>query len=137
MLEWVRIENQEMMERFLNTVEGLHDSILREAVLQNAGYVDVDGWMHGDLCLPSIRLLFQSQSPRVIGVEILLEAVSELALKFPREFDEVEGEVLEQSTILHPLGRSKGAKIVCKMASYRMLGIGSRGMKCVEGPTAE
>jgi hypothetical protein len=127
MAEWVRIEDQEMMENFLNTVEGLHDSILRQAVLQNAGYIDVAGWMHDDLCLPEIRLFFQSQSTVVHGVELLLEGVSELALKFPDGFDELEGEVLERSITFHPLGRSDRSKIVCKTVRYRLLGVEARG----------
>ena len=127
--ERLKIVNQGMMETFLNRVEGLHDSILRAAVLQNTGYVDEAGWMHGDANLPDMRLYFQSQSSGVIGVELLLEGVSRLNLHFPRGFDEVDGEVLRDGTVLYPCGKGASSiyEIRCKSVSYRMMGMELRG----------
>jgi hypothetical protein len=127
--ERLKIANQTMMETFLNRVEGLHDSILRAAILQNTGHVDGDGWMHGDDNLPDMQLYFQSQSSSVIGVELLLEGVSWLNLRFPRGFDEADGEVLSDGTVLYPYGKDAGSKseIRCRSVSYRMLGMESRG----------
>lgn len=131
----LRIADQEMMEAFLNRVEGLHDSILREAILHNTGYVDEGGWMHGDENLPDMRLYFQSQSSSVIGVELLLEGVSWFNLHFPRGFDETDGEVLSDRTVLYPYGKKASSKceIRCKSVSYRMLGMESRGAQVAFG----
>lgn len=127
--ERLKIANQEMMETFLKRVEGLHDSILRSAVLVNAGYVDEAGWMHADTSLPDMRLLFQSQSPKVVGVELVLEGVSRLHLRFPRGFEETGGEVLKEGTVLYPYGKAASgvSEIRCRSLSYRMLGMESRG----------
>ncbi len=127
--ERVRIADQEMMETFLNRVEGLHDSILRAATLHNTAFVDDDVWMHGEDSVPDMLLCFQSQSSSVIGVELLLEGVSKLSLRFPRGFDETEGEVLSDGTVLYPYGKTASGKgeIRCKSVSCRMLGMESRG----------
>jgi hypothetical protein len=124
----IRIENREVLEAFLDKVEGFHDALLHEAVLLNTGYVDEKGAMHGDLDLPSLRLRIQSQFANVVGVDLDLKEVSILSLVFDRDF-QMEGEILKEGVALYPCGKNAAnrSQIRAKEISYQMLGIESRG----------
>jgi hypothetical protein len=125
-----RIENKETLEAFINQVDGFHDALVHEAVLLNTGYVDEAGLMFGDVDLPNARLVIQSQFDDVIGVELDLKEVSIFNLRFTRDL-RLEGEMLQDAIVLYPCGKENAdkAQLRAKSASYRILGIESRGPK--------
>jgi len=125
-----RIENKELLDAFINKVGGLHDALVHEAMLLNTGYVDLAGSMFGDVDLPNARLVIQSQFDDVIGVELDLKEVSIFNLCFTRDF-RLEGEMLQDAIVLYPYGKENAEKgqLRAKSASYRILGIESRGPK--------
>ena len=128
MTGWKQIENEETLQAFICDVDGFHDALLHEAVLLNAGYVDKEGCMYGDVELPSARMIIQSQFAGVIGVELDLRGVSVFSLVFDRDI-QMEGEMLKDCVALYPCGKEDANRslIRAKAICYRMLGIESRG----------
>lgn len=125
---WKLVEDNESLELLLDESKGLHDSLLHEAVFQSTGFVDDEGNMHGDTDLPSLRIVFQSQFPEVVGLEVRLLEVTRFRLDFDKELN-LEGELRQGLIVLYPFGKEEEEAGVIQAASlrYRMLGPTGRG----------
>lgn len=128
MSEEVKIENQAMLDEFIHRADGLHDALVHEAILLHPGYVDERGWMYGDVGLPNARVIIQSQSADVIGIELNLYGVSTFNLCFDMDM-RLEGEVVKDGVVLYPNGRSNAcsSQIRAVEISYQILGMDARG----------
>jgi hypothetical protein len=122
MITMLRLNNTEMLSKFIRDVDGLHDALLHEAVLLHPGYVSHDGKMFGDAELPNARLIFQSQFSDVIAVRIDLKQVSRFRVEPIREF-KLEGEVNDRGVILYLAGKDLAALSEIRAAEmeYAML----------------
>lgn len=74
--EFVDILDESGFKRFLDAVEGLHDGLVREVAFVARGYVSPDLEMWGDTDPADVRLIIQTQNPRVPCVEILATGVT-------------------------------------------------------------
>lgn len=121
-MKLIRIETQSGLDAFLDTVDRLHDSILREIGIVARGFVDGNRRMFGDTEPADARLLFQSQSPDFSCVEVFFEGVETLLVR-PNLPIEPEG-VVGDSTIRLYLGPSyyeERPLISAQRMSYRLL----------------
>lgn len=121
-MKLIPIRTQSDFEEFLDVVDRLHDSILREAGLVSRGFVERDRRMFGDTEPTDARFLFQSQSPDFAGVEIFFEGVE--AFLFRPELPlEPDGNVHDAGVTLY-LGASHYGdrpRISASRMTYRLL----------------
>ena len=117
------LNNLVALEKFLNDIDGLHDTLLHEAVLLHPGYVNHKGEMFEDSFLPDARLIFQSQFADVAAVQLDLKNVSRFRLELTRDF-RLEGEFDGGEVVLYLCGKQSADLSVIRaaQAEYRMLG---------------
>ena len=121
--EFVRIENQIEFEHFLEVVDFLHDALLREAGIVSRGYVDVDGYMYGDVAPYDARLVFHSQSSECPCIEVICEEMEQFAVESGLS-PEPSG-IIENGHIEFYLAEGdfkERNKVTAKRMRYRVLG---------------
>ena len=115
---FIEIDSQNAFDRFLSTVDYLHDAILREIGVLARGYVDSELRMFGDADPYDARLVFQVQSAHTPCVEIIFIDVEEIAIR--------------PAQILSPSGRYTDGEITLilgEIFSGAFLGVRAKGMK--------
>jgi len=114
------LNNNAALEKFLNDVDGLHDTLLHEAVLLHPGYVNQKGEMFDDAALPDARLIFQSQFADVVAVQLDLKKVSRFRLE-PKKVFRLEAEFDKNEIVFYLYGKGD-SEIRAAQAEYTMLG---------------
>jgi hypothetical protein len=133
-----KIESPGDVLKFIETVDGLHDALLHEAVLLHPGYVNENGLMFGDAELPNGRLIFQSQFADIAAVQLDLKRISTFRYDSTLRF-RLEGEVKPGEVILYLSGKRNSAfsEIRAEEAEYRLLGSEGLGPRYKSVPLDE
>lgn len=119
---WIPITNAREAESFLERTRGLHDSVLRSAVLMSRGYVTTSRELFGETAPYDVTLIFHTQQPDLPGVELRCVAVEDLRLE--RAIEPTPSIVIEGGQVLLRLNEpafGEGSFVRMVSLSYKLL----------------
>jgi len=121
--QFIVVSTQRALDKFLESVNYLHDALIREVAVGSRGYVDVAGWMHGDLAPADAHLIFHSQNPGSPCIEMVFEELQKIRLQFGEELDP-RGAVTEHGVTLYLTGGPEREQFLvsARIMRYRILG---------------
>lgn len=86
-MEWIEIQGNEDIQRFLNMFGNFHDSCLKELLMWTDSYVEKDLSMGVGMGFDTkIRMLFQRQFNNPSAIELLFEGVTQFHLSPSPEY---------------------------------------------------
>ncbi|MEN6520538.1 MAG: hypothetical protein ABFD46_05220 [Armatimonadota bacterium] len=119
--EYIVIDTQEAMDRFLWLVDGFHDALLREVGIVSQGYVDT-GDMYGDVAPSDMRLIIHSQFEETPYIEIIFRELKEFKWIDGYDLEPAKGSVANDLVTLFFSSNSKNFLVSGKQMEYRILG---------------
>jgi len=128
-MEIQEIRTNEDLVEFLRQTDYFHDAIIRECWLLSSGFVDAEYRMHGDAKPFDARVLLQSQSARLPGVEVEFIRVSRFCV------DQIvqlrPGGLVEDAKVCFSFveSRTEEPQVICSAMRYQLLDKGILGSR--------